>query len=76
MADVVDAAEQTIELELAAQLSAIRKRTGPQLEAIGVCHNGCGEKLPRGQLFCSPVYAAGLSECQQDYEHRTKRTRR
>jgi RNA polymerase-binding transcription factor DksA len=75
MADVADAAEQTIELELQAQLSAIRRHTGPVLEAIRMCHN-CSESLPQGQLFCSPLVDFGLSECQVDYENRAKRTRR
>jgi RNA polymerase-binding transcription factor DksA len=71
MADIADAAEQTIELELSAQIAAIRKKTGPQLEAIGVCHN-CGDEIAVGTLFCAPL-GAGLSECQMDYERRAKR---
>jgi len=72
MPDIADAADSTIQLELAAHLSAIRSRTGPPLEAIGMCHN-CGEKLERNSLFCSPLVASGLSECQVDYEKRVKR---
>lgn len=73
MADIADAAEQTIELELSAAVSAIRKKTGPQLGPVGVCHN-CGEEIAAGMLFCAPL-GEGLSECQVDYEHRTRRGR-
>jgi len=75
MPNEADLADQTIELELRAQLAAVRKQTGPQLEALGFCHN-CGEKLEKNALFCSPIHGAGLSECQQDYEHRTRRLQR
>lgn len=73
MADIADAAEQTIELELGAALAAIRARTGPPLESVGVCHN-CGEEIAAGTLFCAPV-GGGLSECQLDFEHRMRRGR-
>jgi hypothetical protein len=72
MPDIADAADSTIQIELAARISAVRSRTGPQLEAIGCCHN-CAEPLTKNALFCSPIDAAGLSECQQDYEKRTRR---
>lgn len=74
MPDIADAAEQTIELELAAHLSAIKERIGPQLVPIGVCHN-CEADLEPGKLFCAPV-GTGLSECQTDYEYRTRRVGR
>jgi RNA polymerase-binding transcription factor DksA len=73
MADIADAAEQTIELELTAAVAAIRKKTGPQLEAVRVCHN-CGDEIAPGTLFCAPVGNA-MSECQVDYERRSKRSR-
>ena len=66
MPDIADAAENTIQLELNAQLSAIRSRTGPQLAAIGCCHNceadvGPGEevgKFGHGQCGGGQVVAA------------------
>ena len=71
MPDIADAAENTIQLELNAQLSAIRSRTGPQLAPIGCCHN-CEADVGPGQLFCEPI-GSGMSECQQDYEKRVRR---
>jgi len=73
MADIADAAEQTIELELTAAITAIRSKTGPQLAPAGVCHN-CGDEIAAGTLFCAPVGAA-MSECQVDFERRSKRGR-
>lgn len=73
MADIADAAEQTIELELSAALTAIRSKTGPQLMSMGVCHN-CGDEIAAGTLFCAPI-GTGLSECQVDFERRSKRGR-
>jgi RNA polymerase-binding transcription factor DksA len=71
MPDVVDAASQTIELELQARISAVRRHTGPVAVPKGTCHN-CEAVLEAGKLFCEPV-GTGLSECQVDYERRTKR---
>lgn len=71
MPDVADDANQTIELELQARISAVRKHTGQHLVPKGVCHN-CEADLQAGALFCAPV-GDGLSECQADYERRTKR---
>jgi hypothetical protein len=73
MPDIADNASDTIELELRARISAVRKHTGPQLAAIGVCHN-CEADLAPGKLFCSPLAEGpGMSECQQDYERRVRR---
>lgn len=71
MPNEADLADQTIEIELKAHLAAVRRKTGPQLEPIGVCHN-CGERVEYGKLFCAPV-GSGLSECQVDYEYRMRR---
>jgi len=71
MADVVDDADQTIALELAAQIAAIKKKTGPQLAPIGMCHN-CEADIEPGKLFCAPV-GSEMSECQVDYEKRVRR---
>lgn len=71
MPDIADAADNTIALELAAHLAAIKAKTGPQLVPIGICHN-CEADVEPGKLFCAPV-GEGLSECQQDYEKRVRR---
>jgi hypothetical protein len=81
MPDVVDAADQTIELELQAHIAAVRKHTGAPLQARGACHN-CEAALEPGKLFCAALppdplkpRASEISECQEDYERRARRAR-
>jgi hypothetical protein len=87
MPDVADDAAQTIELELQARISAVRKHTGQHLvpkvnERTGkiVCHN-CDCEIAPGKLFCDPLPAdpnkprkTEISECQEDYENRMRRS--
>jgi hypothetical protein len=79
MPDIADAANDTVEIELAASLSVQRKaaekiaRERKEHEernlAAGVCLN-CRESIDKGTLYCPPLVSGGKSECQQDHEKR------
>lgn len=73
MADVVDMSENNIEMQLQSNIFAAKKRVAEPLVACGTCFN-CGDEVGVGMLFC-PALGSGLSECQIDYEHRTRRNR-
>jgi hypothetical protein len=75
MPNEADMADQTIELELQASLTAVRARRAPDLVPKGMCHN-CDSEVEPGKLFCAAVAEGpGLSECQEDYERRVRRGR-
>jgi hypothetical protein len=59
MSDEVDAANEQVEMTLA----AARQRRAPTLPAVGECYN-CGETLRFG-VFCD-------ADCREDYEKRKR----
>ena len=65
MNDIVDQANDNIEREMNARLSA---RLTRGLEPNGSCHN-CSEAVPDGRLFCD-------LECRDDLDRRLRREKR
>lgn len=65
MNDIVDQANDNIEREMHARLSA---RITKGLDPNGLCHN-CGEVAPAGRQFC-------CVDCRDDYDHRQRREKR
>lgn len=66
MTDIIDAANDRAELDLALALKRAAAHE-PELAYIGACHN-CDASLPEPQHFCG-------KECRDDYERRQRAAR-